>query len=115
MPLRSYADFAGAFPHAHLVVARVGRRSAKLKPAKELLTKLLEVLELGGDYALGETEDEHDFAVRCLFARKDDADRVSEALYARPASGYPGHASQRAFRLDKEAQEIIKIIVMDPD
>lgn len=46
---------------------------------------------------------------------KGDADRVSEALYARPASGYPGPASQRAFRLDKEAQEIIKIIVMDRD
>lgn len=115
MALRTYSDLLEAFPKAHLVVATVGQEMDRLKPAAELLARLVSALKPKGDYALGELQDGQGFAVHCVFERAEDAGKLGEAVQAKIVGRYPGHASQRAFALNEDAQEAIEAALDDLD
>jgi len=114
MPLRLYQDLLDEFPNAHLVVATIRARAA-LQPGKQLLTRLLEALKPKGDYGIGVLPDGDHFAVHCVFEREDDAVKLGMAVWATRMDHPAGFASRRAFVLNQEAQETIKIVLAELD
>lgn len=114
MPLQLYQELVDKFPNPHLVVATVRARSA-LQPGKQLLTRLLEALKPKGDYALGVVPDGDHFAVHCVFEREDDAVKLAMAVWATRVDRDAGFATRRAFLLNQEAHETIKIVLAELD
>jgi hypothetical protein len=53
--------------------------------------------------------------VHCVFEREDDAVKLGMAVWATRVDRPAGFASQRAFVLNQEAQENIKIVLAELD
>jgi len=86
-------------PAGHLVT---GFHDGKDRVNRErLLARLIEALKPTGQFAIRKHRDRDLYLMQAFFARKDDAERLGEALQARRGSGDPGWATQRTFSFDK--------------
>lgn len=99
MPKRSFEDLLDEFPRAHLIVGHVESLKATAT-AEKVIGGLIESLGLRADWATGQIQDGRGFAVHCVFARPEDAQRLAAAVQAKGIGRYPGFASQREFTLD---------------
>jgi hypothetical protein len=99
MPRRSFEDLLNDFPRAHLLVGHVESLKATAT-AEKAISRLIESLGPRADWATGQMQDGRGFAVHCVFARTEDAQRLAAAVRAMGIGRYPGFASQREFTLD---------------
>jgi dsRNA-specific ribonuclease len=105
MPKLSWSEMMDRHPSGHLVVGIVDGGSAR--QAANLVTKLLAGIALKGDFAVSPVEEAERSAVHTVFARKQDADQLAEAVGAGVVDRYPGWASQRLFKLDEGVRRAI--------
>ena len=87
------------FPRAHLVVGHVESLKATVA-AEKSVSRLIESLGPRADWATGQMQDGKGFAVHCVFARPEDAQKLAAAVQAKGIGRYPGFASQREFGLE---------------
>jgi len=99
MARRSFEALLDDFPRAHLVVGHVETLKATAT-AEKAIGRLIESLGPRADWATGQMQDGRGFAVHCVFARPEDAQKLAAAVQAKGIGRYPGFASQREFGLD---------------
>jgi hypothetical protein len=99
MPRRSFEDLLDDFPRAHLVVGHVESLKATATGEKAV-SRLIDSLGPRADWATGQMQNGRGFAVHCVFARPEDAQKLAAAVQAKGIGRYPGFASQREFTLD---------------
>jgi hypothetical protein len=92
-------------PRAHLIVGTVAAGTSGT--AARMLTQLLRLFNLERNWAARAIRDGRDIAVQCAFEAKADADKIANALLARPVVMYPGWASQHHFRVNRKARKAI--------
>jgi hypothetical protein len=108
VPKISWSAFIDCHPAAYLVVGVLPKGEANPRPRLELLARRLGRLGLTGSYALVIDRKSETPEIHCIFERKADARRVTEALKAEVTSRYPGWKRQRSFLLDGAAVAMIE-------
>jgi hypothetical protein len=109
MPQQTYTELVDAFPRAHLVVGSV-RQASRLEGAEVTIANLITALVPAGEWAVCQMRNGPGYAVHCVFARKDDADRLAAAVLAVSIGRYAGFASQRRFRLEEARPAITRVL-----
>lgn len=67
---------------------------------RHLMRQLIDKLEPAGTYAIGVQRKGDAGNICCAFSNRADADRLADAVRARPIGRWSGWASQRVFTLD---------------
>src|SRR4051812_3857775 len=109
MPQQTYSELVEAFPRPHLVVGSV-RQQTRLAGAEVAIANLITALLPVGEWAVCQMRDGPGYAVHCVFARKDDADRLAAAVLAISIGRYAGFTSQRGFRLEAARPAITRVL-----
>ncbi len=105
MPQKTYAELIQELPGTHIVVGKVEHLS-RLQISDETVINLITTLGCKGNWATAQLADGSGL-VHCVFACKEDADRLANAVQATAIVRYPGFSSQREFRLDLEGRRSI--------
>ena len=105
MPQKTYAELTRKLAGYHIVVGKVEHVS-RLQVSDETVINLITALGCEGDWATGRIADGGGL-VHCVFACKEDADRLAAAVQATDIARYPGFSSQREFRLDLDGRRSI--------
>lgn len=100
--LLDFDSFSRLHPQAHLVAASVPARfnSTDLRALGNGCRKLLQILPVHADFAIGVVRNSGKPEFRCLFAESSDAAKFGACLGARHVSKH-AFASQRRFALDE--------------
>jgi len=105
----TWNDMIDLFPAGHLVTGV--HPPDKLNRVK-LLIRLVDAMEPHGEWAIRTSIDPHgENIVQVLFERKEDAERLGEAVQARQSGTYPRWASQRVFGFDKPVARKIAAVL----
>ena len=107
MRRRRWSEFVRSHPHAHLVAAfvpeteQIGTPDARRK--LNVLVSRIRQLAPSDVYAATIVRAGGRAEIHCAFANEADATVFAAAMKAKVVRRYPGHASQRLFRLDDAA------------
>ena len=105
----TWNDMIDLFPAGHLVTGI--HPPDKLNRVK-LLIRLVDAMGPDGEWAIRTSVDSHgENIVQVLFERKEDADRLGDAVKARRTGTYPSCASQRVFGFDKPVARKIAAVL----
>jgi hypothetical protein len=108
MPKQGWIAFTDAHRDAHVIVALVlpksprGTDKARVESSRTMLEILIERLRLTGAYATRIVRQGGIAEIYCAFEKEADAQRLANAVRARPTWQHPGWASQWSFVLDAQ-------------
>ncbi|SRR5216684_6448424 len=106
MPKQGWIDFTDAHHDGHVIVAlvlprgRPARDEALIGSLRATLESLIERLGPSGAYATKIVPQNGIAEIYCVFEKEADAQRLADAVGARPTDRYPGWARQWSFVLD---------------
>lgn len=109
MPKLGWPEFSGRHKRGHLLVAVLPEEGppGNVREHINLLAKLLSRLAKG-DYALNVNRQGETPEIHCAFERDSDVEVIAYGVAAQPIDSGAGWASQRAFRMDQAAFNMIK-------
>ena len=109
MPQIPWKEMLLAHRDSHLIAGVVEDGSAV--SAVRLIEKLLRVVPVAGDFAVGTIRVRISLEVHCLFALAADARLVAAALQAKPVYDYPGWSDPRQFVLNSDLRKLIALVL----
>ncbi len=108
MPKVSSPTFADRHPAGHLVVADLPADGPPARSLQSQLGRLLGRLGVPGDYSLAIVRWSGHPEIHAFFEKRTDAERLAQAVRARPTGRYPGWAGQWFFVLDGPTRAAIE-------
>jgi hypothetical protein len=107
MSKQGWIEFTDAHRDVHVVVALVLPKArmtgrARVEGLRAMLEILIERLRLTGAYATRIVRQGGIAEIYCAFEKEADAQRLANAVRARPTWQHPGWASQWSFVLDAQ-------------